>query len=360
MFRYIGLAVPIVASMSGGAVVREQTDHVIAVMSNVLAQDNNEQPGENYANLLQSATDIGLNAISPCPPAVPDGLDIRQAKSQKEFMSGTCEGTLAWIPDGPSSEHWIFAQSGNYSLRRQDFPACKLGAGWKDVHVVLNSSSAGICENRPSSLISANTQTFYGVQLVPVFRDGTENTVDQKTWLYRNASLFSRRTNGAFFTPSERNPVNPQVADAIPPSKFNDVMNVAGATLGGSTAGCRSISAEACSDIVAVNAFTRALKLRQSWHGFVRRTPNAESTLKVAQQYWTVRDGWLRKGFDPKGNDIQLKNWILRYRATTSQQSSNPVDFDFCIQPEWTGFYLRTFSPERGVEPELIHVYLSD
>ncbi len=100
------------------------------------------------------------------------------------------------------------------------------------------------------------------------------------------------------------------------------------------------------------------MKLRQSWHGFVRNQANAESTLKLAEQYWIVRDGWLRKGDDPAANDIQLKNWILRYRGTTDTQSLIPVDFNFCIQPEWVEFYLRTFSPERGVEPELIHAYI--
>lgn len=63
MYRYVALEQPIEASMSGGAVIRERDDKIIAVMSNVLAQGQQEIKGENYANLLQSATDLGLNAI---------------------------------------------------------------------------------------------------------------------------------------------------------------------------------------------------------------------------------------------------------------------------------------------------------
>jgi hypothetical protein len=102
------------------------------------------------------------------------------------------------------------------------------------------------------------------------------------------------------------------------------------------------------------------MRLARSWHGFTRTDSSSESTLNIGKPYWIVRDGWLRKGNDPHGNDIQIKNWMLRYEGTTDTQTSKPVDFNFCIQPEWGEFYLRTFSPERDVEPALVHAYIFD
>ena len=358
MFRYWGLAQPIAPSMSGGAVVREQTDHVVAVMSNVLAQDGQELAGENYANLLQSATDIGLEAIAPCPPYVPDGLDFQSPQSQQEFMSGSCEGTLAWVPDGLNAQHWVFANSGNYSMRRKDLPACKRGgAGWRSVHLVLNNSTRGACPAGDlSSPASTGGQSFFGVQLVPVVRDGDEDTVDQETWLYRNANLFARRPNGTFFTPVVRKPREPEIVTSFPPSAFNQATRDAAAILSRSMKGCQSISAQECADILALKTFDQAAGLRRPWHGFLQSASRAESTLRLAgEPPWLVRDDWLNKA-----KNLQVKNWILRYKSTAALTSANPVDLSFCIQPEWKELYLRAFSPAGGVKPELIHVFIFD
>jgi hypothetical protein len=355
MFRYIGLAQPIEPSMSGGALVRERNDRVIAVMSNVLANaDGTEQKGENYANLLQSATDIGLDAISPCASAIAEGHDIRQVKSDQEFMSSTCEGTVAWVPSG-SDERWVFDTSGNYNFRRRDLAACSIGKNWKLMRLAINTNPNGACDNSPRTTIPTSVATFYGIQLVPVFLDGVEDSVEQQTWLFRIGTLFGRRKDGAFFIPTGRHSGQLEKKDGTPPSAYNQGVKSASAILSNRPVGCQSISAAACADILAVQGFARALNLKNPWHGFVRNASGAQSTLSSAGPDWIVRDGWLKKGADPSGNDLQLKSWILRYRGTTS-----PVPFEFCIAPEWSEFHLRAFSPERRVEPELLHVFLSD
>jgi hypothetical protein len=332
-------------------------------MSNVLAVGDHEESGENYANLLQAATDIGLDAIDltdPCPPPVPDGLDLKQAKSQTEFMSNTCEGTVAWLPDKSNSNYWFFGESGNFGLRRKDLAACAKGDGWKNVHFMINTSTQGFCPmGKPISGISNNAKTFYGVQVVPVYRESAVNSTPRATWLYKSTTLFARKSNGKFYTPGERKPPEPETLENIAPSDFNDAIARAVSLLDQTNRGCTSISAEACSDITAVEDFAKRMKpwgMKHSWHGFSRINPDPESTLKIGgRPDWAVPPGWLNDG-----KDIQVKNWILRYSGTSERQTSNPVDFSFCIEPQWKEFYLRTFSRERDVKPEVVHVYILD
>jgi hypothetical protein len=363
MYRYVGVDKVIEASMSGGAVVRNKTDRVIAVMSDVLAIGDQEQRGENYANLLQAATDIGLDAVDredPCPPPVPDGLDLKPAKSQTEFMSNTCEGTVAWLPESEGSSYWYFKQSGNYSLRRKDLAACKEGDGWKNVHFIINTSSKGSCPlGKPISDIPNTAVTFYGVQVVPVYRRSAINSTTPETWFYKNATLFARKSNGNFYTPREQKPRDPETLENITPSDFNDAITHAVSLFDQTNRGCTSISAGACSDIAAVGNFAKQMKpwgLKNSWHGYSRNDPDSESTLKIGgKPYWLVPPGWI-----VDGKDKQDKNWILRYSGTSETRTSKPLDFSFCIEPEWKEFFLRTFSRERNVKPEVVHVYIID
>jgi hypothetical protein len=352
MFRYLGLAQPIEASMSGGAVVRDKTDRVIAVMSNVLVQDGKNIPGDNYANLLQSATDIGLDAIPPC---LPDRLDIKRAASQTEFMSSTCQGTLAWIPEGAGGEHWMFPESGKYILRRKDLPACSEGGeGQKSVRIVINSSIAGRCKkNEARCGFPIGLATIYGVQLVPVIREGDEGIVDQETWLFRNASLLSRRKDGGYFVAGKG--AQPQIIRSTPPVAYNDATRVASQILDqGSTTCGAAVNSQSCGDILALQRFAQVLRMKQPWHGFVRK--GSQSTLSLAgEASWLVRDDWRAAG-----HNVQVKNWILRYSGTKELQTKRPVNFTFCVDPKWTEFYLRTFSPERCAEPKLIHVTIVD
>ena len=69
MIDYLGVSMPIEASMSGGAVVREKDDrgHCGDIQLTKLRKQGIQLPGENYANLLSAATDIGeLSNIPSC------------------------------------------------------------------------------------------------------------------------------------------------------------------------------------------------------------------------------------------------------------------------------------------------------
>jgi hypothetical protein len=357
MFRYLGLAQPIEESMSGGAVIRERSDRVIAVMSNVLVRDGLPIPGENYANLLQSATDIGLNSIEKCHPAIPDEKDLQRAQSQKQFMVASCEGTLAWIPDGPQGEHWFFRERGNYSLRRKDLPACRNGREMsKVVRMVLNHNVRGNCHReRPACSFPISTQTFYGVQVVPKIKEGDEGSTDQQTWLYKNKILYARSQKGDFFTPTDRKPRDPDILDATPPSKFNEATRFAEPAQQVNICGSK-VGKEGCKDIVAIKSFEKDLGSKRPWHGFPRRDNGVQSTLSVSPKtLWLVRDDWL-----DDGKDLQVKNWILLYRGTDQAGTKEPIEFSFCVDQEWEEFYIRAFSPERCVIAESIHVFLLD
>jgi hypothetical protein len=351
MSQFFAVAQPIDDSMSGGAVVSEQDDKVIGVMSTVLLRDGKPVPGENYVNLLQSAPDLGLQGIPQCKPAIPGEKDLKMVSSQKEFMAHTCNGIMAWIPDGPNGEYWVFPTYGNYSLRRKDLSACPRGApGSKLVRMVINHV-ATVCSGTVCAL--AGERTFYGVQVVPVMKEGEETSVDQQTWLYKNSALFYRRPDGSFFSPPDSNPTAPQVLGATPPSKYNQVSSQ---SFEAHRQCPVSASSNQCEVVFAIKSFTSNLGLQRPWHGFVSKKRDAQSTFTPSiEGAWLVRSDWLSAA-----KDLQVKNWILRYTRTSKTESNHPLDFSFCVDPEWSEFFLRAFSPESCDTSEPLHVFLLD
>jgi hypothetical protein len=57
---------------------------------------------------------------------------------------------------------------------------------------------------------------------------------------------------------------------------------------------------------------------------------------------------------------LLVKNWILRYVLTDNKSSTSPVDFAFCVDPDWDQFVVRRFSTERNIRPNVIRVFLED
>jgi hypothetical protein len=238
-------------------------------------------------------------------------------------------------------------------------PDCPGGnEGDKSLHLAVNHSTAGKCHRgRNACSFGAGLATYYGVQLVPVIEEGEGGTVLTQTWLYKSAVLFARRPDGSFYTPADRAMPTPIKTDGSSPSDFDEAIHdaVSGISNREANSCTKKIDANACSDLLAISKFEEGLGTERPWQGYPRKDNAAESTLETGGKLiWRVPSDWLNAG------KKQVKNWILRYRGTNEVQSPSPVDFSFCISPQWKEFYLRVFSPERCQEPELIHVFVSD
>ena len=175
-------------------------------------------------------------------------------------MANYCEGALAWIPGGPSGEHLVFAERGNYALRRKDLPACPYGRRQsKLVQMVINNNVMGACYHRVDCGFSANATTFYGVQVVPTFTEGDEGAIDQQTWLYKNAILYRRNLNGSYFLPKDVRKVRqPEIRGGIPPSAFNEAIKLSEANEQSKVCG-EGMGLDECKDILALNTFNNKI-----------------------------------------------------------------------------------------------------
>jgi hypothetical protein len=360
MYQYIGIEFGFQNSMSGGAVIRDSDDKVIGVISNTLTQDGRELQGDSYVSLLRAATDIGIQSIAECEPEIPGEKDLQRTKSQKEFMSGTCEGTVAWVPDGIGGEYWYFAESANYKLSRKDLPKCVGGNdGDKLLRFVINHNTDGKCSRGNDACgFATGIPTFYGVQVVPIINEGEEGVVEQGTWLYKNSVLLARSSRGGFYTPADQSMPKPESLEGVGPNDFNTALHEAStavSTRQENSCG-RNFKPQECADVLGVKKLEQKLGLKRPWQGYTRKDHNPQSTLQAAgEAKWRVRSDWISAG-----KDLQVKNWILRYMGTVKNRSLRPVDFSFCIPPQWKEFYLRTFSPERCAESKLIHVFVSN
>jgi hypothetical protein len=360
MIDYLGVSMPIEASMSGGAVVREKDDRVIAVISNVLElrKQGIQLPGENYANLLSAATDLAeLTNIPDCKR--PGEEDFQRIQNQSQFMASTPEGTIAWIPDGPTGEYFSFSKAGLYTLQRKYLHDCSDGAPtWKEIRFVINHSMKGACDSKKSTCdLGSAASTYYGVQVVPIFlADDDPFIIPQNAWLYRNTPLLSRKPSGAF-TRIPDDHVREKLLDATPPSVFNEYTTGSRPDILQLKACDRKLTETECEDLLAVKKFNESSRVLQKWpwHGYTRKDANPPSTLDVPdERIWRVPDIVL------KSNNYQVKNWILQYTATIGTTSKNPVVFSFCPDSRRKEYYIRVFSPERSVNSEPIHIILSD
>jgi hypothetical protein len=273
-------------------------------------------------------------------------------------MSSTCEGTLAWTPRGTDGQYWTFPGRGNYAIRRKDLLDCNPGLcdtcaqSAKVVHLLVNHNTASKRELQcpESSPIPANARTYYGAQVVPLFNKVTSDTQSLSTWLYRNSRLLRRMPDGSFGLTTEPK----AMLTTIKPSTYSEITLQETRRPGYSPPHCSGMSKSDCEDLVNVDYFESQLRNGQQWHGWPRRSPASMSTLgdRPTRELWAVPDNWI-------SGALQVKNWILTYKATLQSNSSKPVDFLFCVDDSWDGFLVRTFSPERNIGDKKMHVFLS-
>ena len=360
-FEYWGLSKQFVGSMSGGAIL--QNDRVVGVISNSLYFNGKTIEGGNYANLIRFATDLGLQQAraAKCGSIVPHERAMQRFADQKQYMSSTCEGTLAWVSARFGTVHWSLPLDGNYRLRRKDLACdpsvcrCTGESAVKTIRFVVNHSvaqtSSVTCDSDASLQNNAGEAMFYGAQVVPIFDSGQVENVDEETWLYRNPAFYRRNSNGAFFTPRTDSRLSLGVRRK--PSAFNAAL---AASENASGQCVKALSRLECDDIYAITRFDEAFKLSWPWHGYPRKTHAPRSTLNVEDlgQIWTVQSSWI------KDQDLQVKNWILRYRVTNQSVTNNPVTFAFCVDERWKGFFLRSFSPERAIRGKPAHIFIAD
>lgn len=317
---------------------------------------------------------LGLNKIVPIRKArsLASGLDwqfyretakVSPVGSQKDFMAGTCEGTIAWHRD--DGEYWVFPLSGeDYVLERKDMSldVCVCGktrdARRRSLVFTINHSTRQNCKSVDNFCsLPVTSKTFYGVQIVPIVKQGKAGDVATQVWLQKSNVLFARTSSGAFYTPVDHGMPNAQTAPGFTPKDFNDAIKSARVyPFTHEITSCnKRLSVDECLDLAAMKTFSRELDLTRPWHGFPRGDGKSRSTLLTGgKEIWRVPDDWIDAG------KKQVLNWLLRYAGTRDTKSANPVDFKFCVFPQWKEFYLRTFSPERCVTPQLIHVYIKD
>jgi hypothetical protein len=351
-YEYWGLEKAIDRSQSGGAVI--QDGKVVAVLSNSLTENGKTIAGGNFANPLRYASDLGLSSIKKCPTAVPNQVSNRQYPTQRAFYLQTCEGTLAWA-NTPEASHWSFPRAGNYQIPRESLQCnpkvcnCSGDDPPKTVRLVLNHVGGPQCSRPDSPTI---TKTFYGLQVFPIFSRFSKNTSEAETWFFRTPTLYQRNTNGLFS--NLRWGARP-IPIALKPSEFATSLEKAYAIYSSPQRGCAAnVTESECADIKAIAMLNSAFYLSARWQGFPADKPMARSTLwpEGHGKLWRFPDDWLQE------QDKQLKNWILRYSAPGNPGTSNPVDASFCLPSEWSEFYVRRFSPDRGVFPESFHVYV--
>jgi hypothetical protein len=341
---------PFHESMSGGAIL--QADQVIGVVSLQVEENGRPVGYGNYGALLRFATDVGWERAKRCGPAIADQQSLQPYDSFDSFVKSTSEGDLAvLIPDGQSGKYWNFPTDGNYALRPKDLrcdPSTCRCAGQKPektVDVFINSRRGDDCKSFASICLSrSGVRTFYGAQVVPVFASSSLETrsANPNTWLFRNA-LFSRTPSG-HFSGNSQNVQN----IARKPSRYNDALSNA-ETFDQAARRCSArLSAKECGEVWSIRKFEEQFASR--WHGFPRTDIQPKSTLYDSEinEAWSVPQLWLSQ-------DVEVKNWILAYKTTQLPQT--PVRLSFCTNSDWQGFYIRAFSPERGVRTNSVHVY---
>lgn len=357
LFEYWAVTEPFHKSMSGGAVLLN--GRVAAVISTGLLEDGKPAEGGYYANLLRYGEDAAWNGRrDDCSPAITNKQDFKRWLTQEKFFSGTCEGALAWIPNANKDERWNFPTNGNYPIRRADLSCdpsvCPCGRviSLKTVHMSLNHSVAkkdGVtCDADPVARLSAKARTYYGAQVVPIFASEARDTESPETWLYRATRLLRRQQNGSF---DMRTAGPSAISLPIAPRIYNDITRQTDTASGG--ARCQGMSTTECEDVHRLANFDQWTEPRGQWHGYPRTKPAPLSTLgdRLTREQWTVPDNWLTSA-------LKVKNFILPYTPTPGKKSSESVEFAFCVNPDWEGFYLRAFSPERGIRGEPIRVFL--
>jgi hypothetical protein len=356
LFDYWAFSEPFENSMSGGAVLLK--GRVIAVVSNSLNREEKPNPGSNYANLLRYAGDTGWrDRADDCQDTIPEPQSFVPFRGLESFMSGTCEGTLAFIKN--TKQYWALPTRGNYEIRTRDLARCDPSAcegactpSSKTIRMVVNHSIASkqaSCKNGAS--LATGVQTFYGAQVIPLFNPQTQDTQTYQAWLFRSRQLYRRSANGSFgaLTQGEK-----RVSFPMPPSKYNEITMQEVRSRSYRPPHCSGMSSAQCEDFTGIDYFDSQTNRLLQWHGYVRQTSDPISTLGVGltRYAWTVPQNWLPLA-------TQVKNYILPYQATPKPRSENPVDFAFCVDSSWDGFLVRAFSPERNIQSHEFHVYLT-
>jgi hypothetical protein len=193
-------------------------------------------------------------------------------------------------------------------------------------------------------------QTFFGTQVVPLFDDDARDTQSPNTWLYRNTALLRRQLNGAF----GGHTLGPnQTTVAISPLTYNEITLQRSREASFRSPRCSGISKEACDEVAFVEYFDSQTQKGRQWHGWVRSQPSPISTLgdRPTRESWAIPQNWIAQA-------LQVKNWILTYSPTSRPKPHKLLEFKFCVDNSWKGFFARAFSPERDVETGPIHVFL--
>lgn len=346
------LTQPFHDSMSGGVVL--QADQVVGVISLRVEEDGKPVGYGNYAASLRFATDVGWQRAKRCGPTIANQQDLQAYGSYDSFVTNTSEGNLAiFIPDGRSGKFWSFPSDGNYAVRPKDLMCersmcnCTGPKPEKTVRIFVNHRHGTDCQNfRSMCLDQVGVRTFYGVQVVPIFTPASQDTraARPNTWLFRNA-LFRRNSAGAFARGREGTQ-----SIARRPSRYNGALLFAEKPERNSSKCATQLSPGECSEIWRIRSFDS--EFAPNWHGFPRTNIHPKSTLFNSEliENWTVPQLWLNQ-------DAEVKNWILTYKTTTRPSTSVP--FSFCTNSEWQGFFVRGFSPERGVITNAVHVFFN-
>jgi hypothetical protein len=185
-------------------------------------------------------------------------------------------------------------------------------------------------------------------QTIPVLVD----TIDERTWLYRNAALYVRTPSGHF---TRQEPQRKPKKIDLKPSDFSSATRQSLTDPGPISSCVRSLSRTECENILSIQKFERLTFSRSLWHGFLQARKNPVSTLSPdGGPVWALPAQMLAV------QDVQLKNWILKYIPAKEKNSTRPVNFELCINSDWKGFYVRTFSPLRNIDAKSIRIFLQD
>lgn len=360
LFEYSAISQQVERSMSGGPVLRN--GRVVAVISRALIDTTGHVTGDgNYAYLVRYAKDTGWDGrATQCGRPINDEIDFLPNQPPENFVSSTCEGSIAWARDGSSPGLFGFPDSGNYRMRRReltcDTDVCKNCTGPKSpksVRFVINhNSSAPLSCNAgpiPSELVGKRSA--FGAQVVPIFRNSASLSIRPETWFYRNVRLLRRNASGQFNAVTD-GPLKGR--SLITPKQFTEITRSSGRNRSTSQHQCQNIPKQECDDIYAIRDFDRSVEANMQWHGYARKDAHPRSTLfgLEAREGWALTDDLLAV------QNLHVKNWILRYELT--QAASSPVDFAFCINSDWDGFVARSFSSERRLESNTVRIFLDD
>ncbi|WP_029584701.1 serine protease [Bradyrhizobium sp. URHD0069] len=360
LFEYLGFSQEFHNSMSGGAVI--QNGKVVAVISNALMDNGRPIADGNYAYPLRYAKDVQWDGRAfDCGRAISGEIDFVRKATYENFSTETCEGSLAWIPDGTTREFYSFPKNATYRLGRQLLScdpllcSCSGPKPDKTVRLVINHRSPN--QNEPSCRAEAisshfvGQRTYYGAQVIPIFLDHALAHVTPQTWFFRNASLLRRSMSGKFDRTTAGSSAHWEWSP-IGPTGFNKITRESGRA---AQQKCLNLSTDECKDIAALKYFDKETETDMQWHGYPRPSLNPKSTLfgLRARELWAIPDPLLAQ-------NLHLKNWILRFGTTTNASSANLVDFAFCVNADWDRFVVRTFAPERSIEPTQVEVLFDD